>query len=131
MAMDEIVDPLIRGFEPQLIIRNGGGDPLYTDILTNLGLDLDSLTRLHRRITGRAKEINVPLLDIFLSGYGPYVTEGWLAIIRGLMDEPMELSIPEQMKMISGREQAMMHESIRGTLDELKLLLKPFWNTFR
>ena len=83
LAMREIVYPLLDEFRPQAIIRNGGSDPLYTDTLTNLGLDVEQLSGLIRDIARYARRGGIPLVDLFLSGYGPYVSEGWLAIVRG------------------------------------------------
>lgn len=129
MAMNEIVIPLIDSFAPELLIRNGGSDPLYTDILTNLGLDLESLSKLIRTVAAQAETKSIPLADLFLSGYGPYVTEGWLAIIRGITNEPMELDIPEDRLNISTEWKKSNLRRMRETLDELKSILKPFWKT--
>jgi acetoin utilization protein AcuC len=130
MAMDEIVFPIIEEFEPQVLIRNGGSDPLATDILTNLGMDLESLSALNRSIARKADEMHTPLADLFLSGYGPYVTEGWLALIRGTLDEEMSLHIPETDAEIPARRRNIIIDSMRETLDELIDLLKPYWSTF-
>ncbi|HER43154.1 MAG TPA: histone deacetylase family protein [Candidatus Eisenbacteria bacterium] len=129
-AMREIVMPLIDEFEPEFIIRNGGSDPLYTDVLTNLGLDLDSLSALIRSVAGEANRRKIPLLDLFLSGYGPYVTEGWLAIVRGILDLDMRLEIPENRIMISGEKLERMTLDLRKTIDQLKGHLGPYWEVF-
>jgi acetoin utilization protein AcuC len=129
-AMREIVMPLIDEFEPGFIIRNGGGDPLYTDVLTNLGLDLDSLSDLNRLITEDAGNRKIPLLDLFLSGYGPYVTEGWLAIMRGILNVEMRLEIPENRIFISEEKLERMTRDLRKTIQELKENLGPYWEVF-
>ncbi len=130
LALDEVVFPLIDEFKPEIIIRNGGSDPLYTDTLTNLGLTLDELTRLIRRIAEKAKSSSIPLVDLFLSGYGAYVTEGWLAIVRGILDETFELSIAEGMKYPVPEDRARIERVTRATLDYLKANLKPYWKIF-
>ncbi len=127
LALDEIVFPLIDEFKPEIIIRNGGSDPLYTDTLTNLGLNLDELTTLIRRIHEKAKSSNIPLLDLFLSGYGAYVTEGWLAIVRGITGDNFELSIAEQMKIVVPEERAKIERVTRAMIDYLKANLIPYW----
>lgn len=129
-AMREIVMPLIDEFEPEFIIRNGGSDPLYTDVLTNLGLDLDSLSALNRQIAKEAQSRKIPLLDLFLSGYGPYVTEGWLAIIRGILGVEMELEIQENMIIISEEKLERMTNDLRRTIEELKRNLGTHWEVF-
>ncbi len=129
-AMREIVLPLIDEFEPECIIRNGGSDPLYTDVLTNLGLDLESLSALNRSIALEAENRAIPLLDLFLSGYGPYVTEGWLAIVRGILGVEMELEIPENRIIISEEKMERMTRDLRKTIAELKGHLEPYWEVF-
>jgi acetoin utilization protein AcuC len=129
-AMADVVFPLVDEFGPEVIIRNGGCDPLYTDTLTNLGLTLDELTALVRRITEKASALRVPLLDLFLSGYGPYVTEGWLAILRGILGESFELSIPEKPKRISRDARAGIEKMTTEMLIELKRHLRPYWKIF-
>jgi acetoin utilization protein AcuC len=130
LAMNEIVYPLVDAFDPDVIIRNGGSDPLYTDTLTELGLTLDELTSLVRRIAETARERKTPLVDLFLSGYGAYVVEGWLAIVRGTLGEPIELEIPEQMKYVSPDDRERIGRSMRSTIDALKIYLKPYWKIF-
>ncbi len=130
MAMAEIVIPLLDAFQPELLIRNGGSDPLFTDTLTNLGLDLDALTGLIGMISRETRKRNIPLVDLFLSGYGPYVTEGWLAIIRGILDEEMELVIPEEKDILPPFQEEQIEREMRNTLDKLKMILHPFWNVF-
>ena len=129
-AMREIVLPLFGEFEPEFIIRNGGSDPLYTDVLTNLGLDLDSLSALNPQVTEEAQSREIPLLDLFLSGYGPYVTEGWLAIVRGILGVEMALEIPENRIMISEEKLERMTIDLRRTIEELKSHLDAHWEVF-
>jgi acetoin utilization protein AcuC len=130
LALDEIVFPLIDEYKPQIIIRNGGSDPLYTDTLTNLGLTLDELSNLIHRIAAKAKAADIPLVDLFLSGYGSYVTEGWLAIIRGLLGESFELSIPEQKKYMLPEERARIERVTQAMLEYLRANLRPYWKIF-
>ena len=129
-AMREIVHPLIDEYRPQAIIRNGGSDPLYTDTLTNLGLDIDQLSGLIRGIAEHARRSGIPLVDLFLSGYGLYVTEGWLAILRGALGETMALEIPERRTYVSPVQYANIEQSARLMLDELKRRLAPRWKIF-
>ena len=129
-AMREIVHPLIDEFRPGAIIRNGGSDPLYTDTLTNLGLDIDQLSGLIRGVADHARRNGIPLVDLFLSGYGPYVSEGWLAIVRGALGETMHLEIPERRKYITPEQYANIDTSTRIMLDELKRRLAPHWKIF-
>jgi acetoin utilization protein AcuC len=80
-----IIRPIVRDFNPQLVIRNGGSDPYFADELTNLHLSSQGLTDLGR--WGReVSEITCnKLLDLTVSGYGKWVTDGWMAIIKGAL----------------------------------------------
>jgi len=130
LAMNSIVFPLLEEFKPDIIIRNGGSDPLYTDTLTNLGLDMASLSELTGSIALKARELEIPLADLFLSGYGPYVTEGWFAIVRGTLGAGMKLHEPEEPLSLSESRKNEISKSLNETLDRLRLKLKPFWNIF-
>jgi len=129
-AMEEIVLPLIEAYKPQIIIRNGGSDPLYTDTLTNLGLDMGSLSKLTGSIARKASELDIPLADLFLSGYGPYVTEGWLAILRGTLGLQFSLEEPEEPLEISKKQLKRMKAELTEKIKMLKLKLKDYWDIF-
>jgi len=129
-AMEEIVLPLIEAYKPQIIIRNGGSDPLYTDTLTNLGLDMDSLSELTASIARKARELDTPLADLFLSGYGPYVTEGWLAILRGTLGMQFSLEEPEEPLVIPQKKLKRIKAELTEKIEMLKLKLKPYWDIF-
>ncbi|RKZ06695.1 hypothetical protein DRQ05_04330 [bacterium] len=129
-AMEEIVFPLLDAFNPQIIIRYGGSDPLYTDTLTNLGLEMDQLTELTGSIATLARERRTPLADLFLSGYGPYVLEGWLAIIKGTLGVEMELREPEEKRYLADEKMKELEERLDETLERLKYVLEPYWKIF-
>ncbi|MFC1946663.1 histone deacetylase family protein [Chloroflexota bacterium] len=93
-VFDKIVEPVVNEFEPQIIIRNGGSDPHYGDILTNLGLKLDGFHMIGRRIANLSNICSGKVIDLIASGYNidvlPY---GWLALIQGLLG--YEISVEE------------------------------------
>ena len=94
LAYSEIVLPLVKEFKPEVIIRNGGSDPHFSDKLTDLGVSLNGLRRMgeiHREIMRISKSIGITLIG---SGYNPNVLPyGWISIILGLAD--IELSLEE------------------------------------
>jgi acetoin utilization protein AcuC len=47
---DNIIEPILREFRPQMIIRNGGSDPHFKDNLTSLGLTVADFHRLGSKI---------------------------------------------------------------------------------
>jgi len=81
-----IIRPIVQDFKPQLIIRNGGSDPYFEDELTNLHLTVQGLTDLGRWGRELSELTCNKLLDLTVSGYGDYVTDGWMAIIKGTLN---------------------------------------------
>ncbi len=129
-VLREIVFPLAEKFGPEMIIRNGGSDPLQTDDLTNLGLDPAGLTELTRSISEFSMRIDVPITELFLSGYGKYVTEGWFTILRGIINEPIEIDIADTFPSPSRERKRFNLDMISETISDLKTRLEPQWGSF-
>ncbi len=83
--LDDVVGPVVRQYEPELIIRNGGADPHFSDPLTNLGMTLKGLWYFGEFTRTLSLELNAPVLDLTVSGYSPVTPYGWLEIITGVM----------------------------------------------
>lgn len=126
-ALEEIVLPLIDRFAPGFIIRNGGSDPLSFDVLTDLGLTLEGLSMVTGTVSRAARERGIPLADLFLSGYGPHVTEGWLAILRGTLAEPIEIAIAGEEAYPARRSEARIRDTLHSTIEQLRHSLRPAW----
>ncbi len=127
-AMNELVFPLIESFEPEILIRNGGSDPLQTDTLTGLGLDPAGLREIIESIHTSCREAGIPVADLFLSGYGPHVTEGWLMIAAGITGEPAEVSIPGALSPSEDRKNFNL-EVIEDTIGKVKSNIEPYWGS--
>jgi hypothetical protein len=54
----------------------------------------------------------------------------WLAIIRGVLGESFELSIPEQKKYMLPEERAHIERVTRAMLEYLRANLRPYWKIF-
>ncbi|MDD3642172.1 MAG: histone deacetylase family protein [Candidatus Krumholzibacteria bacterium] len=127
IAIREIVIPLIDRFSPRLIIRNGGSDPLKDDILTDLGLSLDGLSLMTGTIAAAARDRGIPLADLFLSGYGSRITEGWLAIVRGTLGLPIDIALPDGREYGNRWNADSIRDAMLRTLEQLKRELRPYW----
>lgn len=55
-AFDQIVDPLVRAFSPDILITQLGCDSHTTDPLAHLALTLDDMAAIYRRLHGLAHE---------------------------------------------------------------------------
>ena len=85
---DNIIDPILREFRPQMIIRNGGSDPHFKDNLTSLGLTVTDFYRIGSKIRFYANTYcDGKALDLIASGYNLDVLPFcWMALIAGLSD---------------------------------------------
>lgn len=94
LVFEEIVEPMIREFKPQVIIRNGGSDPPFADILTQLGLTIDGFRMIGEKVRELAEVCDGREIDLIASGYNievlPYA---WLALISGLADWKIKVAL--------------------------------------
>ena len=128
-VFEKVVKPVVNEFEPQIIVRNGGSDPHYGDILTNLGLKLDGLHMLGRRITDLSHICGGKVIDLVASGYNmdvlPY---GWLALIEGLLG--YELSVEEPSADIPFIHRDNVLNNTIKMVNQVRENLKPYWKCF-
>ena len=127
-AMNELAFPLIEAFEPEILIRNGGSDPLQTDTLTGLGLDPAGLKEIIESIHSFCRRSGIPVADLFLSGYGPGVTEGWLMIASGIAGEPAEVEMAGALSPSADRRNFNL-EAIEETIGKVKSNIEPYWGS--
>lgn len=88
-VFEEIIILIAEQFEPELVIRNGGTDPHYSDRLTELGMSLEGFNQIGKHTAGIAKN-SKGLIDMVISGYNPVTVEGWYALISGSNGLPWE-----------------------------------------
>jgi len=55
LAFESIVQPVTQEFNPQIIIRNGGSDPHFSDGLTNLGLPVSGFRMIGQKVREMAR----------------------------------------------------------------------------
>lgn len=129
-VFEKVVEPVVNEFKPQIIVCNGGSDPHYGDILTNLGLKLDGLYMIGRRVSELSSICSGKVIDLVASGYNmdilPY---GWLALIEGLLG--YELSVDEPSINISLAHRDNVLNSTMKMVDKVIENLKPHWDCFR
>jgi len=130
LALESVVQPVTQEFKPQIIIRNGGSDPHFSDELTSLGLSVKGFQMIGESVREMAKICQGKVIDLIGSGYNKDVLPyAWLALISGLADfkirveEPV--SIPERF-----RKDPSFAET-KGVLEEVKRHLKDYWRCFR
>jgi len=131
-AFETIINPLARAFKPQFFIRNGGSDPFYGDDLTMLGLDLDGLNLVSRLTRDIALETSGNLLDMTVSGYGDWVTYGWLAQFCGseALDTDYKSFSPKQPRRSPATSDDSLFRATASMLESLKSELRKRWDIF-
>jgi acetoin utilization protein AcuC len=135
-ALKEIFVPLAGEFQPEMIIRNGGSDPHYTDQLTQLGLDLDGLNMVGKIVRKTVDETSKKLIDMTVSGYGDLTSYGWLAIIAGVSGLSIDFEdllskegqIEPQAKVY---DEDSLQLKTQEMIETLNKDLKTYWGCFR
>jgi acetoin utilization protein AcuC len=125
----EIVEPLVREFKPQLIIRNGGSDPHPDDGLTDLGLPVSGFRMIGEKVRRLADEAcQGRELDMIASGYNKRVLPySWLALISGLAGWNIDVEEPAARKLPPDPAYAQT----KLVEAELKSNLKLYWKCFQ
>lgn len=128
IAFESIVEPIAREFGPQIIIRNGGSDPHFSDGLTHLGLSVSGFSMLGEKVREISALCDGRVIDLIASGYNRRVLPyAWLALISGVagfglqMGEPVEIS------------EHVMKEPVTETrlvIDDVERNLRPYWKCF-
>jgi len=123
---EEVILPLAREFKPEVVIRYGGSDPHYLDILTNLGLTIDGFKMIGRFVREISQKVcNGKNIDFLTSGYNLKVLSfAWSALISGLLDLEIDLSGVEE-KDPPPRDYRL--EQTKDMTRQLKKLLKRYW----
>ncbi len=127
-VLDEIFAPLAEEFAPQIIIRNGGSDPHFADELTDLGLTLNGLRMIGRKVREVAEKVcDGRVVDLVCSGYNPMILpSGWLALVSGLAQLDIELEEPF---LFSLKTDYKLDET-KKVVKEVKENLRDYWRCF-
>jgi len=129
LAFESVVEPLVREFQPQLVIRNGGSDPHYADGLTDLGLTLDGFRMIGEKTRQLAEVCGGREIDLIASGYNEAVLPpAWLALITGLAG--IDLSVEGTEAAATPRRPDPL-AATEKVLAEVRGNLKSYWSCLR
>ncbi|MBI2851268.1 MAG: hypothetical protein HYX80_09585 [Chloroflexi bacterium] len=130
IVFETIVEPVTREFQPQIIIRNGGSDPHFSDGLTNLGLTVAGFRMIGERVREMAKSCDDKVIDLIASGYNKEaLPHAWLALIAGLTGNPMQIDEPSSVPEQFSADRALAET--RQVIAEVKRNLKDYWVCLR
>jgi acetoin utilization protein AcuC len=124
---DAIVLPLAREFQPQLIIRNGGADPHFSDSLTHLGLTLAGFTMIGDKLRQLSHELcNGREIDLIGSGYNPEVLpKAWVSLIAGLAGKKIDWTESVPIRNDGGSK------DLERLIRQIKASLMFYWECMR
>ena len=127
---DNIIEPILREFRPQMIIRNGGSDPHFKDNLTSLGLTVADFHRLGSKIRLYANTFcNGKVLDLIASGYNLDVLPFcWMALIAGLTN--IEYAVHEPFPIPAQLKENTLADETEVLIKQLIKELSNHWNCF-
>ena len=128
---NEIVEPLVLEFKPQLIIRNGGSDPHPNDGLTNLGLPVRGFHMIGEKVRLLADEVCYGReLDLIASGYNKHILPYcWLALLSGLANWDIDIDSLAPDRQYTQKD--LVFEKTKLLESGIKNILKSFWKCFQ
>jgi len=130
LAFEAIIEPVTQEFNPQIIIRNGGSDPHFTDELTNLGLTVSGLRMIGEKVRQMAEICQGRVIDTIGSGYNKKVLPyGWLALVAGLAD--WEIDIDEPVPVPTRFQEDSSLGYTKQAVEEVKRYLAEYWTCLR
>lgn len=125
LAFEEIIEPVVKKFKPEIIIRNGGSDPYFDDSLTSLNLTIEGFKLIGQKVNKLSKICGEKEIDLIASGYNlqvlPYC---WSALIFSLLDKRIKIKDPFPV-YISEKEP---FDKTKKVIGNLKKILKKYWN---
>ena len=130
LVFEELVQPIVGEFKPQIIIRNGGSDPHFSDGLTNLGLSVEGFRMITAKVREMSEVCQGKAIDLIASGYNKAVLPyAWLALICGLAG--IETRIEEPQGPAPGFKGDPSLSEIEHVIAEVKRYHKDYWKCLR
>jgi acetoin utilization protein AcuC len=125
-VFEELIEPIVKEYQPQIIVRNGGSDPHFMDQLTHLRLTLEGFRMVGEKVRELTNLCGGKEIDLIASGYNreilPYA---WLAHFSGLFD--WDIPLQEPVKEPESSEGDTRLPLTRQVIAEVRKNLKPVW----
>lgn len=127
LVFKEIVEPLVKQFSPQIIIRNGGSDPHFSDPLTSLNLTIDGFKVIGKKTREIAKICEGREIDLIASGYNLEVLPmAWSALVLSLLG----FEFKEKEKEKIEKESSFILQETKNMIKTVKKYLSRYWRFF-
>lgn len=129
-VFDDIVLPITREFQPQIIIRNGGSDPHFNDGLTYLGMTIEGFRMMGSKVREMTEVCGGKQIDLIASGYNKAILPyAWLSLLCGVSDFPITVEEPDIIP--THFQQDLVIQNTIQVIDEVKHYHRPYWKCFR
>jgi len=130
LVFEEIIEPVLKEFRPQIIIRNGGSDPHFADELAQLGLTVGGLRMMGEKVKNLAETCQGREIDMIGSGYNKKVLpHAWLALISGVTG--LKIKIKEPIAVPSQFQEDAVLPETKKVIEEIKSHLRSYWECLR
>jgi len=126
IVFDEVVEPLVEEFQPEIILRNGGSDPHFADELTNLQMTVKGFRMIGEKVRRISEICDGREIDFIASGYNRVVLPNcWFSLISGLAGWKTRVEEPVNLRV---RQEPL--EEVEKMVEEVKSTLKEYWKCF-
>lgn len=135
LILNEIYIPVVEEFKPDLIAISAGQDNHFTDPLTSLALTAQGYAQMMREAVKLSEKLcGERLVTLLEGGYSvegglPYVNLGIIAAMAGMSID--KIREPEVYKEVLNRRRRNVRGRVERTLDELRHILRDYWDCFR
>ena len=130
LVFEKIIEPVVKEFNPQIIIRNGGSDPHFADNLTQLGLTVKGFELIGEKVRKMSEICKGKEIDMICSGYNKKVLPFcWLALISGLTG--LKAKIKEPTAIPEKLQKDYLLEETEKVITKAKKNLKNYWKCFK
>jgi acetoin utilization protein AcuC len=127
LVFEKIIEPVVKEFKPEIIIRNGGSDPHFSDHLTNLGLTIEGFKMIGQKVRNLAEICGGREIDLIASGYNLKILPfAWTALISNLIGIEVEIEEPIPIKKIQDPV-----DETQKIINEVKEEFKDYWKCFQ
>ncbi|NPB03211.1 MAG: acetoin utilization protein AcuC [Thermotogae bacterium] len=125
MALERVVFPAIERFSPQVVVSQLGADALRNDPLTHWRLTTNS----YLKVLHFLNDLSVPWVALGGGGYNlKNVAKLWTLTLTVLLEEPIDLTVPNEWKEAWNMELTTLHDAERtvsspGVLEEVRRVI--------
>jgi acetoin utilization deacetylase AcuC-like enzyme len=123
-VINDVVEPAVKAFKPELIAVSAGFDPHYADPVGNMNVDSSTFWRIGKKVRALCQSLKCSSFWVLEGGYNP-MTLGLCieASITGLAGKPM----PELEDQIPREADDIIIESNEEVINKVLEIITRYW----